>query len=285
MKKNKEKTTILLVNKSAYSLEPFQVSSRLIRNWKKYLAALTFLFVSLLAVVIYLAYNNFQQRRQQQVLSYKLHSVHSLLAEADTGTMRKKMLAIDKELSTINNFLKARGIHSDIKVPQGGGEENAVISNEETAAFYEKYLNRIGYDISHTPLGMPFRGSVTSSFGHRENPFGGVDVEIHRGMDISGPMGAPVKAVAKGKVTFAGVKGGFGNCIILNHQNGFETLYGHLSKILVRQGEQINIGQQIGNIGSTGRSTGPHLHYEVHRNGEKMNPQSFLTLSNYVPEN
>ena len=92
-------------------------------------------------------------------------------------------------------------------------------------------------------------------------------------------MGAPVKAMARGNVEFAGLRGGFGNCIILKHGNGFETLYGHLSKILVRTGQTIDIGQQIGNIGSTGRSTGPHLHYEVHRYGQKINPESFLTLN------
>jgi murein DD-endopeptidase MepM/ murein hydrolase activator NlpD len=85
--------------------------------------------------------------------------------------------------------------------------------------------------------------------------------------------------MAKGEVKFAGTKGGFGNCIILKHANGFETLYGHLSKILVSVGQQVEIGQQIGNIGSTGRSTGPHLHYEVHRNGKQVNPQLFLTLN------
>ena len=87
-----------------------------------------------------------------------------------------------------------------------------------------------------------------------------------------------MKAVAKGEVAFAGLKGGFGNCIILKHGNGFETLYGHLSKILVGVGQQIDIGQGIGNIGSTGRSTGPHLHYEIHHNGQKINPEDFLKL-------
>ena len=85
--------------------------------------------------------------------------------------------------------------------------------------------------------------------------------------------------MAKGEVEFAGLRGGFGNCIMLKHGNGFETLYGHLSKILVSVGQKIEIGQQIGNIGSTGRSTGPHLHYEVHKNGEKIDPKNFLTLN------
>jgi len=85
--------------------------------------------------------------------------------------------------------------------------------------------------------------------------------------------------MAKGKVIFAGIKGGYGNCIIIKHANGFETLYGHLSKIKVKKGHQVEIGEHIGNIGSTGRSTGPHLHYEVHQNGKRINPQSFLTLN------
>lgn len=85
--------------------------------------------------------------------------------------------------------------------------------------------------------------------------------------------------MAKGTIEFAGLRGGFGNCIMIKHGNGFETLYGHLSKILVKVGQDVNIGQQIGNVGSTGRSTGPHLHYEIHRYGEKINPQSFLTLN------
>jgi murein DD-endopeptidase MepM/ murein hydrolase activator NlpD len=76
-------------------------------------------------------------------------------------------------------------------------------------------------------------------------------------------------------VAFAGQKNGFGNCIILKHGNGFTTLYGHLSKILVTAGQQIEIGQQIGLIGSTGRSTGPHLHYEIQQNGQKLTPNLF----------
>ncbi len=188
-------------------------------------------------------------------------------------------MKIDKQLSAINGFLKARGIQPAFKKGIGGETDSDVLSADEISDFYEKYLGRVAYNISYTPLGLPFHGPITSTFGHRENPFGGENVETHKGLDISGPLGAPVRAMAKGEVEFAGVRGGFGNCIILKHANGFETLYGHLSKILVKPGQQINIGQEIGKIGSTGRSTGPHLHYEVHKNGQKINPQSFLTLN------
>ncbi|MEP6596763.1 MAG: M23 family metallopeptidase [Ginsengibacter sp.] len=278
MNQIKEKTTILFVNKNPQALKPIQVSSTLILNWKKYLAGIFLLFFSLIGTVVYLTSKNIQQYKFQEILTQKINSMHTSFAQVDTGAVHKKFSNIDKELSTINGFLKARGIRTEFKGPQGGEADNDVISTDEISDFYTSYLNRIIYNISYTPLGYPFSGSITSTFGHRENPFGGVDVEAHKGLDIKGPIGGHVKAMAKGIVQFAGSKGGFGNCIILKHGNGFETLYGHLSKILVSVGQQIDIGQQIGNIGSTGRSTGPHLHYEVHRNGQQINPESFLTL-------
>jgi murein DD-endopeptidase MepM/ murein hydrolase activator NlpD len=278
MKGKKEKTTILFVNKNPQALKPIQVSSNLILNWKKYLAGLSLLFLSLIGTIVYLTSNNIQQYQFRETLSKKLTSMNTLFAQIDTSAVRKKFTKIDEELSTINGYLKARGIQTAFKGPQGGEADNDVVSTDEISDFYEGYLKRIIYNISYTPLGIPFPGAITSRFGSRENPFDGSGIETHKGLDIKGPMGSPVKAMAKGEVEFAGLRGGFGNCIMLKHGNGFETLYGHLSKILVRVGEQIDIGQQIGNIGSTGRSTGPHLHYEVHRNGEKINPESFLTF-------
>jgi murein DD-endopeptidase MepM/ murein hydrolase activator NlpD len=286
MKQKKEKTTILFVNKNARALKPIQVSSKLIVNWKKYLAGVSLLFLSLIGTIVYLTSNNIQQNklREQQYklqesLSKKLNSMHTIFEEVDTSAMHKKFTKIDEELSTITGYLKARGIHTVSEGPQGGEVNNDVVSTDEISNFYEGYLKRIIYNISYTPLGFPFAGSISSTFGHRENPFGGSKVETHKGLDIKGPLGTPVKSMAKGQVEFAGTRGGFGNCILLKHGNGFETLYGHLSKILVHVGQQIDIGQQIGNIGSTGRSTGPHLHYEVHRNGQQINPESFLTLN------
>jgi murein DD-endopeptidase MepM/ murein hydrolase activator NlpD len=279
MNQRKEKTTILFVNKGPQILKPVQISNKLILNWKKYLAGVFLFFFFLIGAIAYLIFNNIQQYRSRIILSQKLNSMHTKVAEVDSSTVRKKLRNIDRQLLTINGFLKARGIQTVSKEFQGGEEDSDVVSTEEMADFYEGYLNHMSYNISYTPLGLPFHGSITSTFGARENPFGGSDLETHKGLDIKGPMGGQVKAMAKGEVEFAGQKSGFGNCIILKHGNGFETLYGHLSKIFVRVGQQINIGQQIGAIGSTGRSTGPHLHYEVHRYGQKINPQSFLTLN------
>ena len=278
MNKKREKTTVLFVNKNAQAMKPMQVSSKLILNWKKYLLAISVVFIALIGTIVYLTSNNLQQYQLEANLASKIHNMHKLFAEVDTNALREKFTKIDEDLSTINGYLKARGIKTVFKEPQGGETDDDIISGSEVSDFYDGYLNKIIYNISYTPLGYPFPGNITSTFGHRENPFGGENIETHKGVDIKGPLGSPVRAMARGVVEFAGLRGGFGNCIMLKHGNGFETLYGHLSKILVTVGQKIEIGQQIGNIGSTGRSTGPHLHYEVHKNGEKIDPKNFLTL-------
>ncbi len=103
-------------------------------------------------------------------------------------------------------------------------------------------------------------------------------MQFHKGVDIAAPMGTDVYCAAQGKVIFAGQKSGYGNCIIIEHGNGLATLYGHLSKILVDANQQVKIGDVIAKVGSTGRSTGPHLHYEVRKNNTPINPKLFLNL-------
>jgi len=279
MKAKREKTTVLFVNKTAQGIKPMQISSQLILNWKKYLLMLLVVFAGLIGTIVFLTNYGLRQVQIQEGLVRKMQSMHLTFAQLDTLAIKKKFTNIDLELSTINGYLRARGIKSPIRQPEGGETDHDIISADEISDFYQQYLTKIIYNISYTPLGFPFPGTITSTFGHRENPFTGENVETHKGVDIRGPIGAPVRAMAKGEVEFAGLRGGFGNCIMLKHANGFETLYGHLSKILVSVGQQIAIGQEIGNIGSTGRSTGPHLHYEVHKNGEKIDPKNFLTLN------
>jgi murein DD-endopeptidase MepM/ murein hydrolase activator NlpD len=279
MNPTKEKTTILFVNKGPQNLKPLQISSNLILNWKKYLAALSLFCLCLIVAIVFLAINNIEQQKSSEILSRRINSINTKPAEADSNVLRKQFTNINRQLSAINDFLKARGIQTVYEESMCDKANNNAIPVTELGNFYEGYLDRISYDISYTPIGLPFHGNITSTFGQRENPFGGNERETHRGLDIKGPFGGQVKAMAKGEVEFAGVESGFGNCIILKHGNGFETLYGHLSKILVKVGQQIDIGEPIGLIGSTGRSTGPHLHYEVHRYGRKINPESFLNLN------
>ncbi len=116
---------------------------------------------------------------------------------------------------------------------------------------------------------------MSSPFGVRTDPFLGRPA-MHTGIDLRGDIGEPVHATANGKVTIAGWEGGYGKMVEIDHGNGLATRYGHLSEIDVKVGQIVRIGQVIGKIGSTGRSTGPHLHYETRVDGEPVDPQKFL---------
>jgi len=119
-------------------------------------------------------------------------------------------------------------------------------------------------------------GEATDSFGGRRDPFGGSSSEFHSGQDISAERGTPVYAAGIATVKFAGTQSGYGQVVILDHGDGITTRYGHLSKIEVSTGQQLLRGEMIGRVGSTGRSTGPHLHYEVRINEEAVNPRAYL---------
>jgi murein DD-endopeptidase MepM/ murein hydrolase activator NlpD len=119
-------------------------------------------------------------------------------------------------------------------------------------------------------------GKINNEFGFRRNPFGGRTYEFHPGMDIDGERGDLVNATAAGTVVKAGWQGGYGNMVDIDHGNGLITRYGHMSKLNVEVGETVIRGQTIGFIGSTGRSTGPHLHYELRLNDHPINPRRFL---------
>jgi len=103
-------------------------------------------------------------------------------------------------------------------------------------------------------------------------------IKFHKGLDIAVAHGSDVRSAASGKVIFAGVKGGYGNCVIVSHGNGLDTLYGHLSQILVKANDVVAVNDVIAKSGNTGRSTGPHLHYEVHKNNTPVNPKLFMNL-------
>jgi murein DD-endopeptidase MepM/ murein hydrolase activator NlpD len=126
------------------------------------------------------------------------------------------------------------------------------------------------------PSLWPVAGTLESGFGVRRNPFGGSSYESHEGQDIEAEMGTPVTAAASGTVTVAGVQNGYGNVVYIDHGNGLQTRYGHLSRIDAEVGRQITRGERLGLVGSTGRSTGPHLHYEVRINNQPVNPRPYL---------
>lgn len=125
---------------------------------------------------------------------------------------------------------------------------------------------------SHLPASLEF---ISSGFGYRSDPFTG-EAALHSGLDFRGPIGAPIHAAADGTVSFAGTKSGYGNIIEISHGNGMVTRYAHMSAFRARIGQSVAAGDVIGAIGSTGRSTGPHLHFEVRINDRAVNPRPFL---------
>lgn len=140
---------------------------------------------------------------------------------------------------------------------------------------YEAILRQRGY----TPTLWPVDGTLEGGFGGRRNPFGGGGYEFHSGQDIEAAWGAPVVSGAAGKVSFVGWQNGYGQLVIVDHGGGLSTRYGHLSHIDVEFDQIVSRGQLLGKVGSTGRSTGPHLHYEVRINDEAVNPLPYLLLT------
>ena len=198
-----------------------------------------------------------------------------ILAKSETGTAQQVSFSRPNptatEVSSIN-YARPQPFNS-------GGP--VTISNSETETEEAEITNRLRLiETTGNPAYLPSMwahlGKINNEYGFRRNPFGGRTYEFHAGMDIDGERGDMVVAPASGVVTKAGWQGGYGNLIEVDHQNGLTTRYGHLSKIEVAVGDPIGRGQLLGLLGSTGRSTGPHLHYELRLNDKPINPRRFL---------
>ncbi len=138
---------------------------------------------------------------------------------------------------------------------------------------------------SMDPKGWPVkRGYISSSYGYRSDPFTGKKV-FHKGVDIPSPDGSPIYALAAGVVNYAGSKKGLGNMVEIDHGNGYTTLYAHISKLAVKTGDRVDQEQVIAHIGSTGRSTGPHLHLEMFKDGRRFNPRKRLHSARKAKDN
>lgn len=129
--------------------------------------------------------------------------------------------------------------------------------------------------LAHTPAIRPVGGWITSRFGYRQSPFTGKR-EFHKGLDIANRRGTPIIATADGTVSYSGMKGMLGNVVIIDHGHGLVTRYGHIDSLEVTVGATIKRGQLIARMGNTGRSTGPHLHYEIRLNGVPVNPTKYI---------
>lgn len=167
------------------------------------------------------------------------------------------------------------------------GEKKTTVDAAAKRAIFEypiDILQRLDYQtslLSNVPIGAPSRGRLSSSFGKRRSPFSR-RWHMHKGLDFALDRKSPITATADGVVEKAGYMRGYGLVVVVNHQNGFETVYGHMSKIKVTVGQKVCRGERIGLVGSTGRSTGPHVHYEIRLDDKPIDPMPFVKLITFL---
>ncbi len=213
---------------------------------------------------------------------------HLLAGEDARREADELRLELEDELAELETRqLIQMEIQNELQARIGAWQEEADRRAQESADF-----TRLIQDIQATELGfapgsagaasvqgfsMPTSGTVGSPFGNRVHPIFGT-VRMHSGVDIAGSTGDPIWAAKEGRVIFAGWKGGYGNTVIVQHEGNIATLYAHMSEILARDGDWVDGGEVIGKVGSTGWSTGPHLHFETRQNGEPKDPLLFLPV-------
>lgn len=217
---------------------------------RKWLAAAALLSSLLISVAMLLIYTN-EENRQLRESIYELDNMK---------TQQQKVI------EQKNNELK------DYKTKAETFEQKI----KEYGKLYRDAEQKLKSLLSDIPTIWPSTGRISAGFGNRSDPFTGREA-FHEGLDIAAAYGSSIKAAAAGKVVTAGVISGYGNAVILSHGNGLNTLYGHASKLLVKVGQSVKKGQVIAKVGSTGRSTGPHLHFEVLVNNSPVDPMKYLT--------
>jgi murein DD-endopeptidase MepM/ murein hydrolase activator NlpD len=190
------------------------------------------------------------------------------------------MKEAEKEFRRIFSVKSKEKILENVDAPPSGSIDLQNLMQElknsvETAEEIRSYLRAQRTIYAATPKGFPLSGKVTSSYGTREDPFDQTSA-FHSGIDISAPSGTPIRATADGVVGFSGRNGGSGNVVVLEHGFGFSTVYAHASRNAVSATQRVKRGDIIAYVGSTGKSTGPHLHYEVWLKHKCINPQKYL---------
>lgn len=297
---NKKIVTFMIIPHSEKSVQSISISDSFLKALKYIAAASAF---SLVAAGIYFFVSYSELKAKNEELSSKVQRYAEIQAklnyyEEKTKIMEQKVKEIEMLDASLRQLLKgdpllkekfdktsSRGLSSELASRSGVDREEALerledleLKLEEREKSMEELISALEQRISRiaaTPSIWPVQGNITSHFGYRRSPFG-KSVEFHDGVDIAAPYGSEVKAAADGQVIFSGYKSGYGYIVEIDHGYGHVTAYGHLSKILVRKGQYVKKGQSIGRVGSSGRSTGPHVHYMVKVNGSAVNPVEYL---------
>lgn len=185
----------------------------------------------------------------------------------------RRVLRLEKKLASMERTFSEKKRRKVL--PAGGrGFQTSDIGNDYFDAL-EKDIDRLDKALAVTPFGRPTSGAISSRYGYRKSPFSEAR-EFHGGVDFRGKTGDEVASTADGVVQKAKYSRGYGKYVVIKHKKGYKTLYAHLSKISVAKGQEVVAGEKIGELGSTGRSTGPHLHYEIIRHGRRLNPRKYI---------
>jgi len=282
--------TIIIVPHARTSLRRLQVSARSLKY-----ALITLTVLSLVSVALMIHYVKlYRQTRVLATIQQENLVLKNSLEKSQQLTQRlNRKISI---LSDLSNKLKVMAGLPTGKVndmPPGqklglGGvamdspDPNRLSQLQMRANFLEKsfgllneYFSNQQEQLSMTPSILPTQGFISSFFGSRRNPFTG-SPDFHEGLDITTEKGTPVLAPADGVVVFAGVKGNYGNVLEIKHSEELSTVFGHLDKILAKPGQKIKRWETVGMVGETGRTTGPHLHYEVHVAQQPVNPLPYI---------
>jgi murein DD-endopeptidase MepM/ murein hydrolase activator NlpD len=222
---------------------------------------------------------NRQLKKNNQRLAETIDQVQTRLSQFEQRTKTLAIAAGVGDLLNAPSEAAQPGMGSGGPLDRLGAEPGLLIKRQESIdrqlATVEKRLSDQVLLFSHTPSIAPVIGVMTDGFGPRIDPITRRPA-FHDGLDISVNIGTPVKAPAEGVVVFAGRDAGYGKMIKISHGFGFTTVFGHLEEFAVREGERVRRGEVIGRVGMTGRTTGPHLHYEVWKDGDRQNPLHYI---------
>jgi murein DD-endopeptidase MepM/ murein hydrolase activator NlpD len=222
-----------------------------------------------------LAMNAFEYQKMKQKLDYyneQFTEVRSTIASLkESEDQFKKLFSLNSKEQVLKNLDATDTGSVDLE-----DLKKQIMITMENVGSIKDYLSEQRNVYVATPKGWPVNGHITSPFGERTQPITGKD-EFHSGVDIADEPGSPVRATADGVVSFAGWRGPNGNLVVIEHGLGFSTFYAHNRLVAVKVGQKVRRGDVISYLGSTGKSTGPHVHYEVWYKGKAVNPAKYLT--------
>ena len=271
-----KKTTILLIGYDEHEVKSFSIRTHFIRFFYKYVAALALVLILSFAGLAYIFLHINNIHIENFNLTDRLFHINKEVELIDSLKLRQKLNNIDYNLSEIHNYLQSRGV---INTLNAGGEVSRTHNRDlSKISYFEEQSEVFLKKLENLPLGYPYNGEISSGYGYRYNPFGGRSGEFHPGVDFKGAVGDKVYATADGVVERSDWYMGYGLTVVIRHEHGLSTLYGHLTRINVTNGESVKAGDVIGYLGSTGRSTGPHVHYEIRKDGIDIDPYPFLKI-------